>query len=77
LQPGKRDGGRRHCTTCFDGRVETGGYEVVNDDDGLLNGAEETVSARSGSLSSPVDELYVSNVEASRIWNDRLRGGSS
>jgi len=42
----------------LDVRVETGRYEVVHDDDGLLNGAEETVSARPGSLSSSVDELY-------------------
>ena len=69
----------------LDVRVETGRYEVVHDDDGLLNGAEETVPARPGSLSSSVDELYpfqglelgVLNVDASRLWSDRLRGGSS
>ena len=69
----------------LDGRVETGRYEVVNDDDGLLNGAEETVSARPGSLSSSVDELYplqgpepvALNVEASRLWNGRLKRDSS
>ena len=67
------------------GGVETGGYEVVNDHDGLLNGAEETVSARSGSLRSSVDELYPFqgrdpvplNVEASKLWNGRLKRGSS
>jgi len=62
-------------------------YEVVHDDDGLLNGAEDTVYARlaSGSLSSSVDELYpfqgrepvALNVEASRLWNGRLKRDSS
>ena len=69
----------------LDGRMETGRYEVVNDDDGLLNGAEEIVSARPGSVTSSVDELYpfqgrelvALNLEASRLWTSRLRRGSS
>jgi len=71
----------------LDDKVETSRYEVVHDDDGLLNGEEDTVYAglASGSLSSSVDELYpfqgrepvVLNVEASRLWNGRLKRGSS
>ena len=62
----------------LDGRVETNRF---HDDDGLLNGAEDTVHARPGSLSNSVDELYpfqgrepvALNVEASRLWNGRLK----
>jgi len=69
----------------LDGRVEMSRYEVVHDDDGLRNGAEDTVYARLGSLSNSVDELYpfegrepvALNVEASRPWNGRLKRGSS
>ena len=62
-------------------------YEVVRDDDELPNGAEDTVYARlaSGSLSSSVDELYPFQrrdpvaliVEASKLWNGRLKRGYS
>jgi len=70
-----------------DCRVGTSRYEVIHDDDGLLHGAEDPVCARlaSGSLSSSVDELYpfqgqepvALNVEASRLWNGRLKRGPS
>ena len=65
--------------------METSRYEVIHDDDRLLNGAEDTVYARLGSSSSSVDELYpfqgqepaALDVEASRLWNSRLKRGSS